>query len=101
VHTAEAAGASIYVEVFMIALSLSSCWLCPGLDEASGPHVTDNPNRCACGCSNLVSLARILQGGGSASQIERRFMAQIESGYSELISAASTEAGTAFSSRAA
>ena len=46
----------------MICMSLSSCWLCPGVDEASGPHVTDNPNRGACGCSNPVSLARILQG---------------------------------------
>lgn len=70
----------------MICMSLSSCWLCPGVDEASGPHVTDNPNRCACGCSNLVSLARILQGERYFSQIESPRIPEIESGYAELIS---------------
>jgi hypothetical protein len=70
----------------MISLSLSLCWLCPGVDEVSGPHVTDNPNRCGCGCSNLVSLARILQGGRHPSEIEKRLMAEIESGYAGLIS---------------
>jgi hypothetical protein len=75
----------------MISLSLSSCWLCPGVDEASGPHITDNPKRCACGCSNLVSLARVLQGGGHPSQVEKRLMAEIESGYAQLISGTSPE----------
>jgi hypothetical protein len=72
----------------MIYLPLSSCWLCPGLDESSGPHITDNPNRCACGCSNLVSLARVLGAGRDSSLTEKRLMTKIESGYVELVSGA-------------
>jgi hypothetical protein len=83
----------------MICLSLSSCWLCPGLDEASGPHITDNPNRCACGCSNLVSLARILQGGRHPSETETGMMAEIENGYAELISAVSQQPVEPFAPR--
>jgi hypothetical protein len=84
----------------MISLSLSSCWLCPGVDEVSGPHVTDNPNRCGCGCSNLVSLARILQGGRHPSHIEKRLMAEIESGYAELISGTGSGTAATFEPRA-
>lgn len=73
----------------MICLSLSSCWLCPGVDEASGPHVTDNPNRCGCGCSNLVSLARVLQGERRPSQHGRRLISEFDNGYAELIAGAS------------
>ena len=79
----------------MISLSLSSCWLCPGMDEDSGPHVTDNPKRCACGCSNLVSLARILEGRRRSSAADRRLMVEIEDGYAELISRASAVAAYA------
>jgi hypothetical protein len=76
----------------MISLSLSSCWLCPGMDEDSGPHVTDNPNRCACGCSNLVSLARILEGRRRSSAADRLLIVQIEDGYAPHISRASAVA---------
>ena len=82
----------------MICMSLSSCWLSPGVDEPSGPHVIDNPNRGACGCSNLVSLARILQGEKDLSQIEQP---EIESDYAELISRASPEPAASFAPRAA
>ena len=39
-------------------LKLPDLYLCPG--DEYGSHVTDNANVCGCGCSNLVSLARIL-----------------------------------------
>lgn len=39
-------------------LRLSTLYLCPG--DENGEHVTDNPNVCGCGCSNLVSLQRLL-----------------------------------------
>lgn len=42
----------------MTTILLSEAYLCPGVDGIA--HVTDSTTACACGCSNLVSLAKIL-----------------------------------------
>lgn len=40
-------------------LRINNAYLCPGDEE--GAHITDNSIACACGNTNLFSLARILE----------------------------------------